>query len=241
MKEVSLSVDIREGAGTRQSNKLRKAGFIPAIVYGGKKSQPLKISRSDWLKFIHEHKGENVIIDLKIAGDAKKSKENTVMIKDIQYDPVSEEMIHIDFNRISLTKAISVKVPVEVKGEAVGVKLDGGLLEHILWELEVECLPKDMPKSIEVDVSNLKIGDTIHIKDIKFPETVKVKHDLEAIVLSVAPPAKEEVLSTEAALGAEAAAELEVIKEKKKEEGVEPKETKEAKPKAQPASGKEEK
>lgn len=241
MKEVVLNADIRADIGTGKSKALRKAGFIPCIVYGGKKSQALKILRSEWLKFIHEHKGENVIIDLKITGDAKSSKENTVMIKDVQYDPVSEEMLHIDFNRISLTEAITVKVPVEAKGEAIGVKLDGGILEHILWELELECLPKDVPKSIEIDVSNLKIGDAIHVKDIKFSDKVKVKHDVEMIVLSLIPPAKEEVAPAEAALGAEIAAEPEVIKEKKKEEEIAGKEAKEAKPKAQAHSGKEEK
>ncbi|MEK6714882.1 MAG: 50S ribosomal protein L25 [Candidatus Omnitrophota bacterium] len=240
MKEVVLNVDIREDIGTGKSKALRKAGFIPCIVYGGKKSQALKILRSEWLKFIHAHKGENVIIDLKITGDEKPSKGNTVMIKDIQYDPVSEEMLHIDFNRISLTEAITVKVPVEAKGEAIGIKLDGGILEHILWELELECLPKDVPKSIEIDVSNLKIGDAIHVKDIKFSDKIKVKHDLDAIVLSVAAPSKEEVASAEAALGAEIATEPEVIKEKKKEEVVEGKEAKEAKTKAQAPSGKEE-
>lgn len=240
MKEVVLNVDVREGIGTKESSSLRRAGFIPCVVYGGKKSQALKITRSELLKFLHEHKGENVIIDLKIAGDSKAPKENTVMIKDIQQDPVSEEVIHVDFNRISLTKTISVKVPVSAKGEAVGVKADGGILEHILWEMEIECLPKDLPKSIEVDVANLKIGDAVHVKDIKLPEKIKVKHDPDTIVLSVAAPLKEEAVAPEAALGAAASAEPEVIKEKKKEEA-EGKETKEAKPKAQGTPGKEEK
>lgn len=237
MKEVILNVDAREETGTSKSNSLRRAGFIPCVVYGGKKSQALKIKRSELLRFLHEHKGENVIIDLKIAGDTKAVKENTVMIKDIQQDPVSEEVIHVDFNRISLTKTISVKVPVSTKGEAPGVKADGGILEHVLWEMEIECLPKDLPKSIEVDVTSLKIGDAVHVKDIKFPEEIKVKHDPDTIVLSVAAPLKEEAVSPEEALGAAAAAEPEVIKEKKKEEA----EGKEAKPKAQGAPGKEEK
>ncbi|MDP1852975.1 MAG: 50S ribosomal protein L25 [Candidatus Omnitrophota bacterium] len=237
MKEVVLNVDLREDTGTGKSRSLRKAGFIPCVVYGGKKSRALKITRSELLKFLREHKGENVIIDLKISGDSKAEKENTVMIKEMQQDPVSEEVIHIDFNRISLTKTISVKVPVSAKGEAVGVKSDGGILEHVLWEIEIECLPKDLPKSIEVDVANMKIGDAIHVKDIKLPEKIKVKHDPDTIVLSVAPPSKEEAAAPEAALGATAAAEPEVIKEKKKEEA----EDKEAKPKAQGSPGKEEK
>lgn len=214
MKEVILNADIREEVGTRKSTRLRWAGFIPAIVYGGKKPQAIKISRKEMIKFLHEHKGENVIIDLRVGEHAKAAKDNTVMIKDIQYDPVSEEIIHLDFNHISLTKTITVKVPVEIKGEAPGIKLDGGVLEHVLWELEIECLPKDLPKFLEADISSLKIGDAVHVKDLKVPEGVKVKHISEAIVLSVAPPAKEET-GLEETLTTETAKEPEVLKEKK--------------------------
>ncbi|PIQ89813.1 MAG: 50S ribosomal protein L25 [Candidatus Omnitrophica bacterium CG11_big_fil_rev_8_21_14_0_20_42_13] len=239
MEEIILMVGKRTEIGTKEANQLRKSGFIPGVVYGEAKSEAIKISRSILLKFLHEHKGENLIINLKIdEGDAKKAKSSTVMIKEIQLDPVSDEIIHIDFNRISMTKAITVKVPVEAKGESIGVKADGGALEHILWELEIECLPKDIPNSITIDVSQLKIGDAIHIKDIKFPEGLKVKHELNAIVLSIAPPAREEVPAAGAeVLAGEGEAEPEVIKEKKKEEAAkepkeavkEPKETKESK------------
>ena len=230
MKEVVLSANLREEIGSRRIKKIRKEGFIPGVVYGGSKAFPVKITRSSLIKFLHEYKGENVIINLEIAEEKNKAKGNTVMIKEMQYDPVSEEIIHLDFNKISLTKTISVKVSVEPKGEAVGVKADGGSLNHVLWELELECLPKDMPKSIPVDVTALKIGDAIHIKDIKFPQGVIVKHEPDAIVLSVAAPVKEEEVAEEAALGEEGAAEPEVIKEKKEEDASGAKEQKEAKP-----------
>ena len=229
MKEVVLGANLREEIGSRQLKKLRKEGFIPGIVYGGNKAFPVKITRSSLIKFLHEHKGENVIINLEVAEEKNKSKDNTVMIKEMQHDPVSEEIIHLDFNKISLTRTISVKVPVEAKGEAEGVKADGGSLNHVLWELELECLPKNMPKSILVDVAALKIGDAIHIKDIKFPQGVTVKHEPDAIVLSVAPPAKEEAAIEEEVLGEEGA-EPEVIKEKKVGEASEAKEQKEVKP-----------
>lgn len=241
MEEIILKANTRDELGTRKAKTLRKSGFIPSVVYGGGKSQTIKISRFDLIRFLREHKGENVIIDLKVAENDKKIKDNTVMIKNIQYDPVTEAIIHLDFNKISLTKTVSVKVPVEAKGEPEGVKLDGGVLEHILWELEIECLPKDMPKSVEVDVSQLKIGDSIHVKDIDLPESIKIKHEPEAIILSVAPPAKEEIVSPEEVAVAEAGAkEPEVIKEKK-EEGSEPeaKETKESKTKEGKAEKKE--
>ena len=137
------------------------------------------------------------------------------MIKEIQQHPVTDETLHIDFNRISLTKEIEVKVPIVSKGEPVGVKQDGGSLDHILWELDIICLPTKIPQSIEVDVSHLKLNDNIYLKDIKLPEGVKTKHDLEAIVFSVSPPMKE--VSLEEAAAAAGPQEPEVIKEKKEE------------------------
>jgi large subunit ribosomal protein L25 len=145
---------------------------------------------------------------------------------------VHSDIIHVDFNEISLTKEIKVEVPVVSKGESIGVKQEGGSLEHILWKIEVECLPTDIPKEIEIDVSALKIGDSIHIKDIAFPPKVKVITDLNAIVLSVAAPMKEEVAAAPVE-GEEVSQEPEVIKEKKEVPGEEeaPEQAKEKKEK----------
>ena len=134
--------------------------------------------------------------------DDKKAKGKSCLIKEIQYDPVKGDVIHVDFNEISLTKIIKVNVPVVAKGEPVGVKQEGGSLEHILWEIEVECLPTEIPKNIEVDVSQLKIGDSVHIKDMTFPSQVKVLTAPEAIVFSVSAPVKvEEVVAAPLAEG----------------------------------------
>jgi len=183
------------------------------------------------------HGGENMIITLKVALDAKKkADERPVLIKEIQSHPVSGEILHVDFNEISLTKRLTVKVPIHSKGEPVGVKQDGGTLEHILWEVEVECLPTEIPEKLEVDVAAMKIGDTVHVKDLAVPEGVVIKHEMEAIVLSVVPPHKEEVVAPEAGAaveGAATSAEPEVIKKEKKvaEEGEEEAGKGEAKPK----------
>jgi large subunit ribosomal protein L25 len=165
------------------------------------------------LQLLHQHGLENIVISLKVKDD-KKQKSHPCLIKDIQYDPVKGDIVHIDFHEISLTKAIKVNVPVAAKGEPLGVKQEGGSLEHILWEIEVECLPTAIPKHFEVDVSALKIGDSIHIKDITFPAEVKVLNDPDAVVLSVAAPIKEEV-AVEPGLESEEKQEPEVIKEKK--------------------------
>ena len=214
MEEIILEALVRKDAGSRVAKHLRQAGFIPAIVYSaGKKSVPIKVERSNLLRFLHTHRAEGVVINLNIK-DETKHKNYNVMIKEIQQDPVKEDIMHVDFNEISLTKAIKAAVPIVTKGEAPGVKQDGGSLDHILWEIEVECLPTAIPKEIEVDVSALKIGDSIAIKDIKFPEGIKVLHDPNMSVISVAAPIKVEevVAAAEAAAGPQ---EPEVIKEKK--------------------------
>ena len=209
MEEIFLEAQLRGETGRGKVKDLRDSGFIPAVVYGeGRESQAVKISTSELLHLLHEHRLENAIITLKIKDEAKPC-----LIKEIQYHPVYGKIIHVDFNEVSLTKAIKVNVPVVAKGEPVGVKQEGGSLEHIMWEIEVECLPTDIPKEISVDVSDLKIGDSIHIRDLALPPEVKILNDPSAVVLSVAAPIKEEVV-TEAIEG-EVTQEPEVIKEKK--------------------------
>lgn len=214
MEEIHLETELREEIGKGKVKKIRDAGLIPAVLYGeGKKSKALKISRSQFIKLSHQYHLENMVMTLDIKGDAK-SKGHSCLIKEIQYDPVKGEIRHIDFNEISLTKAIKVKVPIVAKGEPVGVKMEGGSLEHILWEVEIECLPTEIPKEIEVDVSQLKMGESIHLKDIKIPANIKVLTDVETLVFSVVEPMKEQVAPAEAVEG-EVSQEPEVIKEKK--------------------------
>lgn len=230
MEEIFLEAETRQELGRGKVKDLRKRGFIPAVVYAqGKESLPLKISTSALLKLIHQHRIESVVINLKINDD-KKQKVKPCLIKEIQHDPVFGNIRHVDFNEISLTKAIKVNVPVVAKGEPVGVKQEGGAIEHILWEIEVECLPTNIPKNIEVDVSQLAIGDSIHIKDLTLPSGVKVLNDASAIVLSIAAPMKEEVPAE--VVEGEGKQEPEVIKEKKEvpiQEGQEKEEEKKEK------------
>lgn len=214
MEEIHLETDSREEIGKVKVKKLRDAGFIPVVLYGeGKKSQALKISRSQFIKLSHQYHLENMVITLGLKADAK-SKGCSCLIKEIQYDPVKGDIRHIDFNEISLTKAIKVKIPIVAKGEPVGVKMEGGSLEHILWEVEIECLPMEIPKEIEVDISQLKLGESIHLKDIKVSANIKILTDIEAIIFSVVEPMKEKAPADEAVEG-EVTREPEVIKEKK--------------------------
>lgn len=232
MEEIFLDAESRKETGKSRVNDLRDAGFIPAVVYAKDKgSLALKISHSQLIKLVHQHRLENTIINLKVDSQAKQAKARPCLIKEIQYHPVTGDILHVDFNEISLTKVIKINVPVVAKGEPVGVKQEGGSLEHILWEIEVECLPTDIPQSIEVDVSHLKMGEAVHIKDIAIPVKIKVLNSPEAIVLSVAAPIKEEVPAE--AVEGEVKTEPEVIKEKKEapaeEEGKEKEKEKEKK------------
>ncbi|NQS99631.1 MAG: 50S ribosomal protein L25, partial [Candidatus Omnitrophica bacterium] len=140
--------------------KLRSQGLAPAVVYKGGHSTKIKMVTKDFLKIIHTKAGENVVVNLQIEG-TKRSK--NAIIKEVQYHPIKGEVLHVDFHEISLDEVLTVKVPIVVKGEAEGVK-EGGNLEHVLWEIEVECLPTEIPENIPVDVTPLKIGDSILVK-----------------------------------------------------------------------------
>jgi len=214
MEKVILKADVREGAGKRIAKDLRKKDIVPAVVYkGGKDATNLQLSKDDLKSVLHTKAGVNVIIALVIAG-AAKGKEKTVVIKEIQRDPIKSEILHVDFNEISLTEALKVNVPLASHGEPVGVKKDGGILEHIMWELQIECLPTAIPEKVEVDVANLNIGDAVFVKNIIVPPGVKVLNDPELIAMIVKPP---KVEAPKEEVPAEAAAEPELIRKKKEE------------------------
>lgn len=223
MEKVILSAEIREETGKSKVKELKKRKIIPAVVYKkGENTINLKVKREDMNTVLHTSAGENVLITLKVSGDSgkgKKEKERTCIIKEIQRDPVKEDIIHVDLNEISLTEKIKVKVPVQPHGEAEGVVKDEGVLDHILWEIEIECLPMEIPEKIQVEVAPMKIGDTVYVKNLNIPPGIKVLSDPELTVLSVVPPAKEEIV--EEVPGEEEGLEPEVIGKGKKEEGEE--------------------
>lgn len=243
MENIILDAEVRESVGKSRVRRLRKDGFIPAIVYkDGGKATSLTLVKKEFIKTLHTKAGENVIITLRISKDKDKEKgkaaSKTVLIKDIQTDPVRDEIIHIDFKEISLTEKIKVKVPLADKGEAIGVKRDGGVLEHLLWEVEVECLPTQIPERIEVDVTTLEIGKDIFVKELAVPEGVKILVSPDALVCSVKAPKAEEIVTEVAEGGLE---EPEVIREKKPEAEEEAGEEEKEAPKAEPKEKKEEK
>ena len=216
MEEIKLDVQVRDLVGSRKIKSIRRENAVPAIVYGGEsKPTTIKVDRSNYERIMRHHHGQSVIFRLNVMEGEKKLKDYSVIVKEEQHDPVSDKLVHIDFNRISLTKELEVKVPIETKGDPVGVKRDGGSLEHILWELLVICLPTKIPQKIVVEVGHLAIGDAIHVKDITLPEGVRTKQDPATILVSVIPPMKEEAMAP--AEGGPT--EPEVLKEKKPEAG----------------------
>lgn len=218
MEKVILKAEIRDGAGKKVAKGLRKKGLIPAILYkGGKDALKLKLATDDLEEVLHTKAGENVLITLKISGQ-EKVRDKTVIIKEIQRHPVKDEILHVDFNEISLTETLKVNIPLVSHGEPIGVKTDSGILEHVMWELQIECLPTAIPEKIEVDVSNLKIGDAIYVKNILAPEGIKILNNPELIAMIVKPP-RLEVPKEEAVI--EEVSEPELIRKKKEEEIVE--------------------
>lgn len=217
MEQVNLSAKAREKLNKGEVKRRRFSGTIPAIVYRkGEETRPLFLDVKEMEKALKTSAGENVLINLKVEGEEKKGR--TCIIKEIQHNPLSGNIVHVDFNEISLTEAIKVSVPLVVVGEAVGVKQDGGVLEHILWEVEVECLPTQIPQKLEVDASNLKIGDALFIKDIPAPKGIKIINDPEIRIVAVE---KHVELKVEEAAVESAITEPEVLKQKKPEVGEE--------------------
>lgn len=219
MEQINLDVQLRNTKGSAPAAKLRRADIIPAIIYGGKeKPTSIQTDKKIYDRIHRQHAGESLIYHLNVLDNGKKIADFPAIIKDVQLHPVSDQVIHVDFNRISLDKEIEIKVKVIVKGEAIGVKRDGGTLDHMMWELDIVCLPTNIPHHVEVDITNLGIHDAIHVKDIVLPKGVTTKHDPESVVVTVAGSMKEETGAAEGEVAA-GANEVEVLKEKKKEEG----------------------
>jgi len=184
-EEVALSAQPREDTSKGMTHHLRRQGKLPAVVYGGKDSVlPIVIDQKEFLKALHTQYRENVIISLYVSGSGatvsqKSEKPVPVIIKEIQINPVTRNLLHVDLYRISLREEIQVNVPIEIYGEAPGVQKSGAVLDHVVHEIAVKCLPTKIPDKIICDVSSLEAGETLTVKDLKIPGGVEVLDDLE--------------------------------------------------------------
>ena len=179
---------LREGRGKGEARKLRRQGYIPAIIYGGELgNKPLAVLAKTIIRHLKGEVSEAKIWKLNIEGVGEKD----VIIKDVQKHPVTGEVLHVDFYEITYGQLISLAVPIKIVGEAAGVK-KGGTLEVLMDEIEIECLPRNMVEELEVDVSHLDLGDTLFVRDIKVPEGIKITEDPDQPVVTVVAPEEEE-------------------------------------------------
>ncbi|MDB6124181.1 MAG: ribosomal protein [Pedosphaera sp.] len=218
MKSVALNAFPRTLSRRGGSKKLRTSGRIPAVIYGREKQpQSLEIDNKDMMNLIHHSVSENVLVDLSVKDDARPKR--LALVQEIQHHALSGKMLHIDFHEVAENEKVTIMVAVETTGEAVGVKTDGGVLEHVLFKVKVRALPKDLPEALILDVSHLGIGQAIHIGDIKPPAGVEILGDKHISVIAVAAPLTE-AQEAAAAAAEGGTAEVEMIKEKK-EDGAE--------------------
>ncbi|MCC6356351.1 MAG: 50S ribosomal protein L25/general stress protein Ctc [Verrucomicrobiae bacterium] len=208
-KAIDLKAYARAAKGRGPVGRLRRSGRVPAVLYGKRTDAvSLEVAEKDLNAAVHGTSSENVLLDLDMElGD--KSRKTTAFVQHVQHDPVTGRILHVDLHEIAANEKLKAHVPVRSLGEPIGVKTFGGILENILRELHVECLPKDLPDRIEVDVSGLNVGQSIHVKEIAVPDGVAVLNSGDVVVFAVAAPtvAEEEAAPAEgAAEGAAGAA-----------------------------------
>jgi large subunit ribosomal protein L25 len=211
MEQVALEGFIRKPSGKGGARTLRRTGNIPAIFYGPETEPiPIQVAKSTLEKTLKKQTSENILYQLTIKGNDQETVK-TVMLKELQKNPVDREILHLDFYEVSLFKEIDVTVGLKFIGKANGVE-KGGILQEISRDLEIRCLPTKIPNHIEVDVTALDIGDSIHVGDIKPPEGIRILSEAHLTLVSVVPPMEEKPATEETA----AAPEVEVATKKGK-------------------------
>jgi large subunit ribosomal protein L25 len=227
LEQNTLEAQPREAGTKNHARRVRREGKIPAVVYGaGKDAMPVSVDPRHVLRILRSNTGHNTIFDLALNGagaERTKAQHTKVMIVDWQYEPIKGNLLHIDLKRIAMDKALRVNVPIMLQGVPVGVKTEGGILEQMLREVEIECLPGDIPSHIDVDVSELTFGKVLRVSDLPHSEKLKFLTEANQPVAHVT-SVKEEVVATPEAVAAEAGAipaEPEVIKKGKAETGEE--------------------
>ena len=218
--EAVLEAKARDTFGKNEARRTRREGRVPAVLYGAstdgasKEATPIAVEPKALLRILHSESGANTLISLKFGGaDAK------VLVKEYQLDPVTHQILHADFYRVAMDRVIRVTIPMAVKGEPKGVKQQGGILEFVRREIEIECLPGDIPENVEIDVSELMLYEGVRVRDVASNPKWKPLSDADMMLVHVIMPKAEEVAAPAEAVAAPvAAAEPEVIKKGKKEE-----------------------
>ena len=215
-KRLGIKAKVRSEIGGRRPRRVRASGRVPAILYGSGTAQALELNGREIAEALHGSSSESVLVDLTVEAEGGTTTKKMALIREVQHDPLRDTIEHVDFHQVEENKKLRVEVPVHEIGEAVGVRTGGGILDHALRSLRVECLPKDLPERIDVDVSALEVGQAIHVGEVKLPAGVTVLNAKELPVFMVLLPTVEEEVKP-AAEGAPT--EPEVIREKKDVEG----------------------
>jgi large subunit ribosomal protein L25 len=217
MERVALTALVREKAGKGVARGLRREKRVPAVLYSHGKSMPISMVSKDVTKILNTEGGEHALINLTLEG-AKGSGEHMALIKDYQVDPLNGSLIHLDLMEVAMNEKVKIQVAVHITGNSIGVK-EGGIFQYGLRNLEVECLPTQIPDNIEVNIANLKINESLHVRDITAPEGVRILTDGDSTVATIQPPISAEKLeSMLAAAPAAEAGEPEVVGKKKEGE-----------------------
>jgi len=219
MATAELTIKRREGTGKEIAKRLRRAGAVPAILYGGTKTETVSLDPKAVLRMIHGHEGTTQLLTLTFEGETGNGA-RLAIIRELQFDPVSDALLHVDLQEVSADRAITVRVAVRPVGEAAGVRDQKGILNLVLHELEVSCLPTAIPHRIDADVSALMIGNVLTVRELVAPAGVRILNDPGQAVATVAPPMAEEA-PVVAATATTAVAEPEVLTERKPKEGEE--------------------
>jgi large subunit ribosomal protein L25 len=212
MPQSELTIERRHTTGKAAARRLRRAGKVPAILYGGAAPLPITVDPREVLRIIHGHEGSTQLLALRFVGDGGQ---HMAIIRDMQFDPVTERLQHVDLQEVALDRAITVRVAVHAVGEAAGVKEQQGILNLVMHEVEISCLPGAIPERIDADVSALMIGDVLTVSQLAVPPGVRVLNDPGQAVATVSPPRVEEA---PAAAAVAAPAEPEVLTERKPKE-----------------------
>jgi large subunit ribosomal protein L25 len=217
MGEMKIEVQPRQETGTNHNRRLRAAGKIPAVVYGGagKDAVPIQVDRKQLIDLLRGGGGDNAVFLLKLASTGQ---ERHAMIRDTQLDPITREILHLDFQRVVMTETVRVQVAIELKGTPYGVKTESGVLDFSHREVHVECLPGDIPKAIALDVTELRLGQHLTAGDLQLPTGVALLDPRDRVLVSVMHAKTEAVPVAEEAAPVEAGPEPEVIKKGKTEE-----------------------
>lgn len=212
MERITLNAEMRDTVGKGAARTLRRAGSVPAVLYRAGQSHPITLNYKELTQALKATAGEQVVVNLKFSQDEKLA-----LLKDYQMDPARGDLLHVDFFEVSLKEKVKVMVPVATVGEPIGVKRDKGILQHSLREIEVECLPDRIPGHIELDISEMLTGHSVHVSDLVIPEEVKVLTDPSEVIATLTAPVIEEVAPPAEEVPAEAEA-PEVVKKGKEEE-----------------------